>query len=704
MHFKYLKNYNTIKKRQLFFCALFFLFFKAEHIFAQIVTPTTEQQTNDNIERVAENGAEGIDYDEFKMILDELARNPINLNRSTKEQLIQMGLLTDYQINQLLEHIEKTGDIIALPELQTIDGFEPDDIQRILPYVRVTGNLNTTHLSFNEYLTKANKQILIRSQRILNEQAGYNPADSAANQYLGSPYKLYLRYLMTYSRKFSFGVVAEKDAGEPFFNGPTKDKGFDYYSAHLFVRDIGIVKSLAIGDYQVEYGQGLTVWSGLAFGKSVDPASVIRFAGGLRPYTSVNETQFRRGAAISIEPLKYVRVDAYYSNKNNDGNVAIVDSLNQITDLSSLQTSGYHRTQNEIDDQGSLRVISYGGHVSYRRRKFEIGLTGASTLLSGGLQPSLALYNQFQFSGDHFFNTGIDYKFLYRNINFFGETSRSQNGALATINGLIMSVDPKFTVTVLYRNFSKNFQNIESNAISESGNVNEKGLYMGFNFKPVRSVSMMGYLDSFEFPWLKYQVNAPSRGYEYAVQLTFTPTKKLEMYIRQRFTQKQENVSSAEDNPFIDYLVSTKQSNTRFNLAFKVSPSFTLRSRVEFVNFAAGNLPAEKGFLLFQDFIYKPMRSPVSLTIRYAMFDTKSYDSRLYAFEANVYGAFSIPPLYLKGTRLYLLINWDIARHVQLYIRYSQTVYDNQTTVGSGLDRINNNSKSEIDAALKIDF
>lgn len=698
-------NKASSKKQLLFFGVLICLCFALQQATAQVTPPATnEQQTNDNIERVAENGVEGIDYDEFKMILDELARNPINLNRATKEQLVQMGLLTEYQINQLFEHIEKYGDLIALPELQTIDGFELDDIQRILPYVRVNGDLNAIHLSFNEYLRKANKQILVRTQRVLNAQAGYNPVDSEATQYLGSPFKLYLRYLMTYQRKFSFGVVAEKDAGEPFFTGPNKTKGFDYYSAHLFIRDIGRIKSLAIGDYQVEYGQGLTVWSGLAFGKSVDPATVIRFANGLRPYTSVNETQFRRGAAISFEPMKHLRLDAYYSNKNNDGNVAIVDSLNQIGDLSSLQTSGYHRTQNEIDDQGAVRVISYGGHASYRRRKFEIGLTGASTQLSSKLEPSTALYKQFQVSGDRFFNVGVDYKLLYRNFNFFGETSRSQNGAFATIDGVIMSLDPKFTVTLLYRNFDKKYENIESNAIAESGNNNEKGFYMGATLKPIRAIGIMGYFDTFEFPWLKYLVNAPSRGYEYAVQLTYTPNKKVEMYVRQRFTQKPGNVSSMQDNPLIDYLVETRQANTRFNLAFKVSPAFTLRSRIEFVNYTPGNLPKENGYLIFQDFIYKPMRSPVSINIRYAMFDTKSYDSRLYAYESNVYGAYSIPPMYLKGSRYYILINWDVVRHVQFYIRYAQTVYDNRITVGSGLDQINGNSKSDIDAALKIDF
>ena len=134
-----------------------------------------------------------------------------------------------------------------------------------------------------------------------------------------------------------------------------------------------------------------------------------------------------------------------------------------------------------------------------------------------------------------------------------------------------MSLDPKFTVTLLYRNFDKKYENIESNAIAESGNNNEKGFYMGATLKPIRSIGIMGYFDTFEFPWLKYLVNAPSRGYEYAVQLTYTPNKKVEMYVRQRFTQKPGNVSSLQDNPLIDYLVETRQANTRFSVAFKVS-------------------------------------------------------------------------------------------------------------------------------------
>ncbi|HQV01204.1 MAG TPA: helix-hairpin-helix domain-containing protein, partial [Bacteroidia bacterium] len=320
------------------------------------------------------------------------------------------------------------------------------------------------------------------------------------------------------------------------------------------------------------------------------------------------------------------------------------------------------------------------------------------------LQRTYQLYNQFQFSGQNFFNTGIDYKLLLRNFNFFGEISRSQNGAMATINGVIMSVDPKLTFTLLYRNYGKKYEAIESNAIAESDNVNERGLYAGYSFKPVRKISLTGYFDLFSYPWLRFAVNAPSHGFEYITQLTYKPNKQLEMYARYRQTNKQGNVAPAEDAPKIDYLVNNHQQNLRFNIAYKISKVLAIRSRVEWVYFKDGNQPLENGFLAFQDFIYKPLGKPLSITIRYAVFGTKSYNSRLYAYENDVYGAFSIPPLYGQGQRFYALLRYHISRQVDLFLRYSQTVYYNQTTIGSGLDKIEGNSRNDIKLVLKMEL
>lgn len=50
------------------------------------------------------------------------------------------------------------------------------------------------------------------------------------------------------------------------FKGRQK-AGFDFYSVHLFARRLGIIQSLAIGDFTVNLGQGLIQWQSLAFKK-----------------------------------------------------------------------------------------------------------------------------------------------------------------------------------------------------------------------------------------------------------------------------------------------------------------------------------------------------------------------------------------------------------------------------------------------------
>ena len=91
----------------------------------------------------------------------------------------------------------------------------------------------------------------------------------------------------------------EKDPGEEFFTG-SKKQGFDFYSGHFFMKNFGVLKALAVGDYQAQFGQGLTFWSGLAFGKSADAIGIKRNAVGLRPYTSVDENRFLRGVATTV--------------------------------------------------------------------------------------------------------------------------------------------------------------------------------------------------------------------------------------------------------------------------------------------------------------------------------------------------------------------------------------------------------------------
>jgi len=104
----------------------------------------------------------------------------------------------------------------------------------------------------------------------------------------------------------------------------------------------------------------------------------------------------------------------------------------------------------------------------------------------------------------------------------------------------------------------------------------------------------------------------------------------------------------------------------------------------------------ETGYLVYQDVIYKPKSSPFSFSFRYGLFDTDSYSSRIYAYENDVLYSFSIPAYYNRGVRTYLTTRYQFRKGIDLWLRYAITYFENIDTIGSGLEEIECNHRSDI--------
>jgi hypothetical protein len=668
-------------------------------ILARAQDTIQDKEVEQRIENIAESlENEDIDYTTLLDELEQYRRNPLNLNTATRDELEALLILDDVQINNLLQHIKKNGKLIAIYELQSIDGFD---------LVRVSGDLTTAHFTVKEMFKHGQHQVLMRYQQVLEDQKGFLPASdsllqaSPNSRYLGSKHKLYTRYRFTYGTHVSWGLTAEKDAGEEFFRG-TQKQGFDFYSAHLFLRNIRFVKALAIGDYQVEFGQGLTAWSGLAFGKTSDGLNSKRNARGLRPYASVDENLFMRGAAATVG-YKGLEATGFVSMKKIDANVSEQDTLTDETlTVSSLQETGYHSTPGEMADRHVLDQTVFGGNIGYKRRTFTFGITGIHTEYGAALQRNLQLYNQFEFSARSQSTIGADYSFLYRNFNFFGEVSLTDNGGYAYLNGVLVSLDPRLAISILHRNYQRNFQSLFSNAFGENTRAaNEKGIYAGIVARPASHISITAYYDRFVFPWLRYLVDAPSHGSDYSVQLNYTPNKRFDLYMRIRQRDKFRNTSEDDD---IDYIVPVAQTNYRLNLNFSATSAIKLRNRLEVIDYITDS-KNERGYLIYQDVLYRQMGKPLTLAFRYALFQTPSYDSRIYAYETDVPGSFSILSHYSRGSRTYVTLSYDINRHIEVWLRWSQTYYSDRDVISEGsLTEIQGNTKSEVKAQLRLKF
>lgn len=212
----------------------------------------------------------------------------------------------------------------------------------------------------------------------------------------------------------------------------------------------------------------------------------------------------------------------------------------------------------------------------------------------------------------------------------------------------------------------------------------------------------MAYGDFYRFPWLKYLVDAPSNGKDFLAQLTYTPNKQTEIYTRYRSESKQGNQPG--NTTATNYLVYLPNQNWRTQINYKINNMFTLRNRIELIWYDKNGFNKENGFLTYVDFIYNPPLKPFSTNIRLQYFETNGYNSRLYAYESDVLYSFSIPLFYGKGYRYYMNLNYDINKKISVWLRWAQTVYQDQNTIGSGLDKINGNKRSEIKAEMRWIF
>lgn len=692
---------------------LFLFLLITAKLVAQKDTIPTGDPIQQQIENLAENlGTEDADYTNIEENLKYFASHPLNLNTASREELQDLTLLDEVQIGNLLEHRIRFGNLMSIYELQTIDGFDLATIYKILPYVRVNDNTDAAHFSMHEMWKNGKNELVIRDQRILEMQKGYTDADSAtlaANpnaRYLGSRDHLYMRYRFTYGNYVSAAFIADKDAGEEFFTG-TQKQGFDFYSAHLCIRNMGFVKTAVVGDYQVSFGQGLTAWTGYAFGKTAVAMNTKRNAMGIRPYTSSDENKFLRGAATTVRFGKF-ETTAFFSMKNRDANITLSDTTGgkvaEVLEVSSLQTTGLHSTPAEIADKDAIGEMIYGGNFSFKGKRFQAGVTAMHSEYDVELKRNLSLYNQFEFSASSNTVVGADYDFSFRNFHFFGEGAMSQNGGYSIINGVLISLDPRLAFTVHQRLFQKEFQNLYANAFSESTNLtNERGIYFGMSAKPFRKITINAYIDHYLYPWLKFQIDAPSSGSDFVAQINFTPDKKTDMYFRYRHRDKFTNANDPDAT--IDYIIPLTQDNWRFQIQYPVGASFKLRNRVEYSKYHKSNAEDENGFVIWQDLTYKKLGSPVSVTARYALYQTDTYNAAIYAYENDMPYTYSVPAYYYKGSRVYLLVNWDISRQVELYFRISQFIYNNQNVISEGsLTEIQGNTKTEAKVMLRVKF
>lgn len=646
--------------------------------------------------------SEDSDEDLYEALL-QLYANPLDLNSASRDDLSATWILTEVQIEAFFEYRQKTGPLLSLYELQAIPEIDLTTIQRLLPFV----TLGTRPVRLSESLKNPGQHFLMyRSGKILEQQKGFAPQDpgsAATTRYEGPAWNGYLRYRNARASAYSFGITLEKDAGEDIWHWKPRRQvfGIDFTSAHIQLMNRGKIGNLVVGDFQMQAGQGLVFGAGFSLGKGSEVIkTVYRSTTGLKPYTSATEVNYFRGAAATFGITSATTVTLLFSRVKRDATQESDSIHSNIT--TSLPITGYHRTPSEIEKHHLLTEHNAGVHLlnKFSGQKGQIGLTCLYTAYNSFIQKRDLPYNAFEFSGTQNFITGLHGDYLWQNFHFFCEGAIARKGSGA-VTGLVTSFGKKLDVSILARHYARGFHTFYGNPVSEGTRpINEQGIYAGVRFSPRRKWQLAAFYDYFRFPWLKYQVDAPSRGFDYYLQMQWKPSKRLNAYLL--FREKHKQMNDPESSETVSPVVSTVRRTAIFNIEYEVPMKFSIRTRFQCGGLKYETMPSSDGLTVLQDITWH--FSKLELSARIAFFHTDDYDSRQYVYEKDMLYAFSIPAYYNTGTRHYLMTRYTLSKHLKVWLRWSQSRYTDIDKISSGLNEIDGNKRSEAKVQVMYQF
>lgn len=628
-----------------------------------------------------ENGESG-DWEHVYDMLSDMAEHPFNVNTVTREELEQLPFLTDNEVEDICEYLYSYGGMKTLGELAMIESLDYEKRCLLKCFLYVGDKDKKKSFPTLKNIMKYGRHNVVLTGKVpLYERKGDK------NGYRGYQYRHNIRYNFGYGDRVRLGIVGAQDAGEPFFANKN-GAGYDFYSFYLTIKKLGCLKTLVLGKYRVGFGLGLVINNDFSLGKIATLTSLGRNTGNIRPHSSTQSGRYLQGAAATVELVKGLDLSAFVSYRGIDA------TMNKDTNtIATILTSGYHRTQTELEKKNNSKQKIAGGNIRYFFNGFHIGATVVYTAFDKDLQPKdAAIYRRYYASGNNFYNIGINYGYINGRISLDGETATGDCGALATINRASCRVSDRLDMMVMQRFYSKRYYALLARSFSEGGAVqDESGIYLGSTWRPLPGLSVMAYTDYSYFAWPKYQASSASYAWDNLVSVAYNPGC-WNFMARYRYKMRERD---RKNSPGMAY----KREHRGRIYAMYAGGCWSNRAQTDVV--FTHHEDDSFGWMVTDNLSFDSGgRFKLNGSIGY--FHTKDYDSRVYSYERGMLYSFSFPSFYGKGIRGTLLVRADISRKIMVSGKLSFTDYFDRDHIGNGLQQINHSSATDVEMQLRL--
>lgn len=401
------------------------------------------------------------------------------------------------------------------------------------------------------------------------------------------------------------------------------------------------IERLVFGRFNVQFGQGVTMWTGYE-PFSLIGSSPVRFAGGVKAASPFYEEGWQQGLAATVRLGRRFRLSAFGSRAENEW--------------------------------------MGGGHLEFRRENLVIGITASASFLDDSVRLRDYVYNQDYFRGDRAGSLGVDALWQSGHLLLFGEAATDAEGHPAAIGGMRVSLDGDNSIGLAVRHYDSRYHNLHTAAYTiGSRTANEQGVSLDGRFRLPLGITALASADVHRFPEVRYGCYAPSTGSKWQLQLGHAVGRRGEATIRYTLRHQQRNVPGTSGTVIENTLRQQLQGQYRFT-----SGPWRFTTRVILSWFDTEESGSQRGWLASQEVRYSQGRWQTALQATWH--DIDGYYARIYLSESTLQYAFSLPMLQGRGLRASAVVRCDIGKWLNLSFKYTLAARPGLDSIGSGND------------------
>lgn len=617
--------------------------------------------------------------------MEEVKRNNsqlIPINTATRQELENLSFLSDKQIETILAYVYQ-HPLQSEYELQLIDNLDYYTIHKLIQFIIVNKvDCIKQKESIRSLFKQTRQEIASRLDYPLYTREGYK------NKFLGLPWYSNIRYSLQAGRKMEWGFTLEKEEGEPFFALKNR-KGYDYISFYLMLHNWKWIKNLVIGNYKLNWGEGLIIGSN-GFLHHYLPAFIYpTLSGKMRKHQSNDEFHYLSGFAATFQWKKNIEFSPFYSLRKLDAKIV----NNQIK---TIYKNGKHRTDTDFINRNKARQQLVGMNLDFLFSHFKFGLTAISIVYNYPLSSKNSLYNRYNPQGSSFYNLGVHYHYFWRNFRLRGEIAKGKKG-IASINYLLYHAQSNLDFLLLHRYYSFDYWGLLSQSYGISQRTqNENGWAFLSSYTPSYQYSFNLSFDFYSLPGCSYRISKPSKGciVKFSVNKI---TSSMNYSLKYSFKRKERDVEHTGGKKIVPLQQHKLGLTGSYNFPYGL-----LKSQASGVYFNQSKIKRSKGYQLTG--CYKMIYNPLSISCQATYFNSLDSDSRLFVYEPNVLYSYGFHSFIGRGYRVGLLFRYEISTHVLLMGKWSCTHYFDREKIGVGADEISQREKMDLQFFMRLKF